>query len=302
MAFGCLHAGSVHSDYEYFVDEMPKFIERECATILVGAGDFVEGLKHGLIERGEVIAGMNYTVQEKMAARMVAKVLLKVFEARFRGEGIKTSKRLKVAIKKALLDFIYIPGNHDEWEEDLGIEPLASFHLELVSRVTKGITKIVKERGRVRSLNGDIAETVSSKITNVLYETYRLPSGVDIEVYHPHMGRATTTSLRAENQLGFARKAQVVIIANFHTAVEVELWEEGRGQRVALQVGTNKHMTKFESNMAKKVDFGYGCVQFDSYKGRIVRNTTSFCGSEREPTRMRNEDYYEELEEKLGII
>jgi len=302
VGFGCLHAGSVHSDYEYFVNEMVEFIIRERATLLVGAGDFIEGLKHNLVERGEVIAGMNYTVQEKMSARMVSTVLLKVFARWFSSEGITTGRKMKSAIKKALVGFVYIPGNHDEWEEDFGVTPLTTFHLELVSRVIEGITKIVRERGKVRSSNGDIAEIVKSKITNILDKTYKLSSGINLEVYHPHMGRAVTTSLRAEHQLVFGRKAHLVVLANFHTAVEVEKWQEDMGQRLALQLGTNKHMTKFESNMGKRVDFGYGCVRFDVYKGRIVRNTTSFCGSEREPVRLRNEDFYEELQEKLGVL
>jgi len=300
VGFGCLHAGSVHSDYEYFVNELPKFIERERATLLVGAGDFLEGLKHNLVERGEVIAGMNYTEQEKFAARLIAAVLLKTFKTRFRGEGINTARKMVRAIREALLGFAYIPGNHDEWEEDFGVTPLTTFHLELVSRVVDGITKIVKDQGKVRSLNGDISEIVRSKITNVLDKVHRLPSGIKLQVFHPHMGRATTTSLRAEHQLFFGRKAQLVVLANFHTAVEVEKWQANMGQRLALQLGTNKHKTKFESDMGKIVDFGYGCVRFYVHKGRIMRNTTTFCGSEREPVVRKNEEIYEKMHEELS--
>ena len=302
VAFGCLHAGSVNSDYRYFVDELPGFIERECATLLVGAGDFIEGLKHNLVERGEVIAGMNYTEQEKFAARMIAKVLLKVFATRFKGEGIKTSIKMGRAIKKALLDFVYIPGNHDEWEEDLGVTPLAIFHLELESLVVDGITNIARSQSKVRSLNGEITKIVRSKITNIIDKVHKLPSGIKLQVFHPHMGRAATTSLRAEHELAFGRGAHVVVLANFHTAVEVEKWNAELGQRLALQLGTNKHKTKFEQRMGKTVDFGYGCVRANVHNGRIVRNATTFCGSERDPVELNNQDIYEKLQEDLGVV
>ena len=54
--------------------------------------------------------------------------------------------------------------------------------------------------------------------------------------------------------------------------------------------------------MGKTVDFGYGCVRTNVHNGRIVCNTTIFCGSERDPVELSNLDIYEKLQEDLGVV
>ena len=302
VAFGCLHAGSTNCDYEYFVNELVNFMERENATLLVCAGDIIEGLKHNLIARKEVIGGMNYTDQEELAGRMVSAVLLERVERRFYLEpGKQTKAKLIRAIRNAIMPFVYIPGNHDEWEEELGFTPTIVFRQFVETRLIDGINKIVKRHRRLSSMNGDVINIVRSNITNIVDSAHKLPSGIQLEVFHPNQGRASTTSLRAEHWLNFGRKSQLMILANFHTAVLVEKWEPGLGQRVVLQIGANKHGTRFEDRMGKTVDFGYGCVHISSLDGRIMRNTTVFIGSERERVKWTNAEFYKWYEAETKV-
>src|SRR3989344_660363 len=126
LAFGCLHAGSVYSQYRFFVEQVPELIIRQGIKFLVGAGDYIEGLKHNLILRGEVLGAMNYTDQETFAAKLVGAVMVKVFRSRFE-KLMKSKKRkrpsrekLEGMVKRSMLDYLHWRGNHDEWVEEFG--------------------------------------------------------------------------------------------------------------------------------------------------------------------------------------
>ena len=176
IAFGCLHAASIFSEYSLFVNDVPKQILEYGATVLVGAGDLIEGLEHDLDKRGEVMAGWNYTQQERLAARMISSVILKVFKVRLHKalEGFKKRKpsaeELKAAVEESLLTFLYIPGNHCAWVKRKGVTPLATFGPTLVKQLINGIAETLGELGLYLP---NLGRVVESKVIDG--EVHQLP-------------------------------------------------------------------------------------------------------------------------------
>lgn len=274
LLFGCLHAGYTTTDYEYFVEKYPETILRHNVKMLVGLGDFVAGLKHNMLCRGDVFGGLNYSEQEELAANLVATVIFKVFKKRFcaalsgkNGRKISSSEVLEM-VEEALIYFAFRVGNHDDWQSEEGITPLALFKIKLTSALTQAVRAALADKG----LNGmDIAGLVDKHVTFVPYHNpvYRLPSGLLLGLHHPYMARAKTTSLRAQELLK-ASDCQIEGSANFHTAIVTESWQSDLGQRIVAQVGTMVLHTGYELNKMKIVDFGPIYLRVRSQDGRII--------------------------------
>ncbi len=283
LSFGCLHAGCVHTKVNWFVKVVPQIILERDINYLVGAGDFVEGTKHNLLVKGEIIDGINNTVQEDYAAYLVSEVMLKVFRARlaarFAAKKPKHSEILNL-INEALVQFIYIPGNHCCWIQEAGVNPLNTFRKSLIERLREEISGILKEFVPGFNLNySDLSSLVIRKVLRVKEdEPLALPSGVKLQVVHPYMGRALTYSARPEQTLGFASGSNLVISANFHVALALSKYQwQGRvGERIEMQLGTIKEKSGFETHLLKHLDTGVGVLDIQSRDGRIVARDTTF--------------------------
>jgi hypothetical protein len=292
MAYGCLHAGSVNLDMEFFLRELTQRILDHEATILVGAGDFVEGVNHELMNRKEVYGGLVVTEQEILAARLIARVTVNIFRARFPdilkrlrekiGERQPTDDELHAAISEALLLNLLIEGNHDEWVKRGGVIPLRIMYTEIVTVVMRAIEQDLDKHG-LRTLG--LYNLVQSKTLILPFGRHQLPSGLHLTVSHPHMSRTKTTSIRAQAALNQARDSQLAIMANFHVGIVVHQWNGTLGQRCCMQVGTLMVDTDFEHKKQKTVDFGFGFVRVVSVKGRVVETHTSFYGRRPEDCR-----------------
>jgi len=276
LNWGCLHAGSVFSEYRFFVHEVPKIMLRQGSKVLVGCGDLIEGLEHDLDKRGETMAGMNYTDMENLAAWMISRVMLKVFEVRL-DEALQSFKEkapgrpeLRSLVNECLVTFLYREGNHDAWVLKRGVVPLAVFGPALVSYLTGGVAVILKER---RLKLPDLQNITETKVC--YGEVHTLPSGVPVTLLHPFMARALTSSLRAQQMLEQA-KTPVVVGANFHVAINVDQWDSDFGQRVAQQVGSIVWKTEFEHGKLKTLDVGVGHLRILSCEGRILMTESAF--------------------------
>jgi hypothetical protein len=275
VSFACLHAGSIETDYEFFVKELPKIILKTRAKILVDAGDTKEGTKHKLMMKGELIAGMNNTQQEKVAAHLIGTVIFEVFKARFNEALSKIGKEnigpenLKEAILDALVQFYYILGNHDLWESEEGHEPLEVFHSRLVEFLVENIEKHLAS---FKLPFIPVLELVKQKILR--REFFELPSGLKVSVQHPFMARAKTTSLRPQEMLEYAKSfgCKVAIGGNFHASENIEEWDMDLGQCVSHEIGTIKHGSNFERRKMKLVDQGVGYLRILSSIQEIERN------------------------------
>jgi hypothetical protein len=262
------------------------------ATILVGAGDFVEGVNHELMNRKEVYGGLVVTEQEILAARLIARVTVNIFRARFPdilkrlrekiGERQPTDDELHAAISEALLLNLLIEGNHDEWVKRGGVIPLRIMYTEIVTVVMRAIEQDLDKHG-LRTLG--LYNLVQSKTLILPFGRHQLPSGLHLTVSHPHMSRTKTTSIRAQAALNQARDSQLAIMANFHVGIVVHQWNGTLGQRCCMQVGTLMVDTDFEHKKQKTVDFGFGFVRVVSVKGRVVETHTSFYGRRPEDCR-----------------
>jgi len=280
----CLHAGSINTDYEYFVNETPKIILQNKATILVNAGDTIEGLAHKLAEQGEVVAGMNnHTVQERFAAYLIGEVIVRVFKERFKNlfsllsEEEKKNvspEKLSLLVSNALLKYYYILGNHDLWQGRDAYEPLSVFHLTLEGFILKQVNNVLAEHNLSCNNPGAI---VSEHLKRT--ETFNLSSGLKVGIQHPHMSRSKTTSLRLQGMLQFASNCQIVIGGNFHVAETLLEWENKLGERVCQEIGTMKHHSSFEDHKLKTVDHGGGLLIVRSSGQRIRSVSTSFFGA-----------------------
>jgi len=305
VSFGCLHAGSVETDYKFFVEEVTNKILELKATILVDAGDTKEGLKHNLDKKGEIIAGMNNTTQEKFAAHLIGSVILEVFKKRLDSHLASVNQdglipdRLHKIISDSLVKFIYILGNHDLWETEEGHEPLEVFHLTLKNFLHEQMDAYL------------VSKNISHlEVTNILNEKvlrqefFILPSGLKISVQHPHMARAKTTSLRPQGMLDFGKRygCQIVIGANFHVSENVEEWDMDLGQCVCQELGTIKHGSNFERRKSKMVDQGIGYLRILSKDGRIFMTESAFYGEPKPRPPINNIDIINAFIKNLGIV
>lgn len=285
-AFGCLHAGCKDSDSTYFRDVLPTLILKDGVDTLVGVGDFIEGLKHDLLLKGQISTGskfvLNYTKQEKLSAYLVGWVIFKVFKVRFEALMKETGrekvgqKRLSEFIKKSLIKFVYCAGNHCEWVEPLGFDPLATFRSELKVLLIYHLTKYLESHDLFAH---DLREILQDKLIEVEQnEAYQANSGLPMALLHPSMSRTKTTSIRPQEMLQKAEDVNSILVfgANFHVAEAVHHWSFDYGQRVCLQLGTIKVKSGFEEGKLKTVDFGFGFLKVWSCGTRIVRTEVTF--------------------------
>src|SRR3989344_2024851 len=283
LAFSCLHAGSVYTEMKFFVNEVPDLILRHNVRTLIDCGDNIQGLKHDLSASGEVIDGTNYTDHERLAANLCAAVITKVFSVRFTAAIGKMNIRAKQsravitqAINDSLLLFNYIDGNHDEWVVPLGMSSLAIFRLTLIEEVVSEIYSILIQNKI--SFEGDFLKDIVEKHI-VKSKILSLPSsGLTVDVSHPHMGRASTSSLRSQEML---RKSQchICMIGNFHTAIAIEQWDSEFGQRVAIQQCSIVWKTGFEEGHTKILDVVVSYLHVKSANGRIFMTEAMYYGS-----------------------
>ncbi|MDZ4286003.1 MAG: hypothetical protein U1A23_03685, partial [Candidatus Sungbacteria bacterium] len=119
LFFGCLHAGYTSTDYEYVVKKFPEHILKYDIQTLVGIGDFIAGLQHGFMHKGEVLY-MNNTEQEQFAAEIIATIMYRVFTTRFKAklsllDSTPSDQEIRKIVDCSLLRFLGIKGNHDTW-------------------------------------------------------------------------------------------------------------------------------------------------------------------------------------------
>ena len=281
---GCIHSASTESDYTFLLKEFPLLILKHRTPTWVDSGDIMEGLKHGLDRKQEVLPGMNNnTIQEFFAAHCRGSVIFDVFKQRF-GDAIagKEIDKNGVAgtVDKALLRYIYRTGNHDTWVAEDGHIPLATFHQRLNEYLSDEIEKYLSS---LKLPCANIRNIVRDHVTQTKFFT--LPSGLQVSMQHPYMSRAKTTSIRPQEMLDYAKRhgCQIAIGANFHVSECVEEWDMNLGQCVSMEIGTMKHGSDFERNKMKLVDQGVGFLRTLSSNQRIFMAESSFHGGPRIP-------------------
>ena len=305
VGFACLHAGSVETDYNFFVNRVPEIILTQNAQLLVGAGDIIEGNEHDLMIKGEVIGGADNTVQEKWAANMIGMVISKVFKTRFDQamQGVDkdklNSEKIIELVKAALLVFNVIPGNHDLWSKKHGHNPLEIFRSTLEAYLNAHIQN---------TLSGyklpfvPVGHIVGERV--ISESVHQLPSGLKLSVQHPHLSRAKTTSIRPQEMLEFGKRmgCQVTIGANFHVGEIVNEWDMDLGQCVCMELGTIKHGSNFERNKMKTVDQGVGSLKIVSKGQRIIMTEGVFDGEDNPGPPINNLDVINMFLQKIGIV
>ncbi len=275
-SFGCMHTGSIHTDYKFMLHEFPKLIAASEAKYLNALGDQIEGLKHNLVNRGEVLAGFSsYTEQEKLCAFVLAEMILTTLDLRLKKEiparGIDvlkiSPKDVEILIDDLLLIFMYWIGNHDDWETEFGFTPLVKFDDDLRKHLFQNLNKVLAEN-RLTALSYEaVDKLLESRIRRMKKgEFITLPSGVTVDGAHYYTRRSNTSSSWLQTVLSDLSKAQLLYIANFHVAEMVEEWSRDHGLRVAIQLPTIKTKSEFESNMGKRTDFGAAIQTVWSHK------------------------------------
>ncbi|MEK7546343.1 MAG: hypothetical protein AAB554_04700 [Patescibacteria group bacterium] len=282
VAICCMHAGSLDTDYDHFLTEVPRVMLERGVGTLVSAGDHVEGTSHDLLLKGEIYAGFDNTTQEELAASMIATVLFKVFKVRF-DAALKASLPKKweetAALVKATLPiFRYVPGNHCGWVSKHGIKPLNTMVHEIVRLLTEWVEDHLATKG-LQIVSA--MRLVKSHVQTVPKGRFTLPSGLPMGMTHPHMGGSETISSAAQKAFMKYRDCPVVFIGNFHTGVVVEERSAQLGQRICMQIGTQKHGSSYEDGFMKTVDQGFGYAEIISVSGRIVGTVTTFYGNDK---------------------
>ncbi|KKW06190.1 MAG: hypothetical protein UY40_C0002G0040 [candidate division CPR1 bacterium GW2011_GWC1_49_13] len=303
LGFGCLHAGSIYSEYEWFVQECPRIILEHNIKNLVAAGDLIEGLEHDLDKRGEVMGGSDYSDQQIFAARLIGSVVSSVFQSLFSKAMERYAKRkpsngeLKTIVENALMNSYFIPGNHCSWTRRKGIKPLTEFEPKLVEYLTTGIENELEKRGlQIPRLN----KLVEAQVMRG--EDQILKSGLGLTIRHPGMSRTLTSSLRAQHTLD-QTNTPTTMLANFHVAIAVEQWEKELGQRVAMQLGSIVWKTEYEHDKLKgRLDVGVGYLKTlaDENQRILVTEMAYFGGGNRKAFTNR-ETFLDPFMADLGI-
>lgn len=308
LRFGCLHAGYTTTDYEQFVKEYPEIIVKYKVRILFGLGDFIAGLKHSLMHRGEIIGALNNTDQEIFAAELIATIIFKTFKERFENallkfNDIKPSREELISIISdplVLVDFTYIDGNHDGWQLAEGTTPLVTFRDKLQKILVREINALITAKDLPAI---DVDGLVEKKLIHLpdFRPVHKLSSGLTSGARHPGMARADTTSLRAQKALD-ALGTQVVGIANFHVATTVRKWRPDLGQCVAVQAPTQVIYTPFEGSKMKKLDFGPVFNRVLSHNGRIYMDETAYFGKPLLEAPLPKWTDVDQLKNSLGLL
>ena len=298
LFFGCLHAGYTTTDYEYIVKDLPLVALERDIDVICGLGDFVAGLAHDFMHSGEIIGSLNVTEQETFAAELVGTLMCKVFNERYK--KFMGKENPSTLVEKLLPYFVCIQGNHDMWPKRHGITPLVVFKDKLVGLLRAYLSKIFINEGS----SFDIVSILTKKIVEVdqCAAVYKLPSGLSMELYHPHMPSGGTTSLRAQKMIEVSPESQIIGGANFHTAIVVHKWQPDIGQRVAAQAGTLVIYTHFEHHKLKVVDFGVVYLRTCSRNERIIVTESAFYGKSHLSKPRVKWTNIAELKNELGII
>ncbi|MBU6141882.1 hypothetical protein KGO95_02030 [Patescibacteria group bacterium] len=306
VGFSCMHAGSVHTAEEFILNDLPEIVVNEKANVLFSAGDNIEGMKHDLLLRKEVLAGFNYSKMEEYAAKLLSTVMLKAFDKRLTG-ALKdkdpkkmTQAEVKELIAELLVIFIYICGNHDEWELDIGLDPLAHFDLCMRMMLRDGIGKILMGHGLPSLSSQEISELVDKKVIRFTEDDhYTLPSGLTVGAIHYHAGRTATNSVWPERALAQFR-VHHELVGNFHVEEHVEEYDAELGLRASDMLPTLKCKSDFESKKGKIVDFGVGVRKLISYKGRVLITEGGLHGKNPHKSAPPDEAYQAHLK-RLGL-
>ena len=293
ISFACLHSlatypdGTVLTDCKFILEQLPKIILCENATILVGSGDFIQGSKvHNLHLRGEVFLGLNLTTQENVAAYLVQAPIMEVFKVRFdefmKGKDQKniSKEELEDAISRFLITFVYCAGNHDLWQTGDAVGALVYFRMYLEKFLLDGIATSIKKYNFLIDYF-TLQKLVISKIVKDLPDEkirFITTNGIKMKSTHPHTARNKTLSIPPETLLNKHSEAQVVIAGNWHTAFEMQQSDESIGLRHMIQVPTLLLRTFFEDNKMKRTDFGINTSCIRSYDKKIYEVETGFFG------------------------
>ncbi|MCI0566283.1 hypothetical protein L0Y46_03745 [bacterium] len=281
VGFGCLHTGSNSTDYSYFLREAPRLILARRATLFVAAGDLTEGLAHRLLERGEVFAGINNTEQEKAAAHLIGEVISRVFTVRFEESLKQAGGTLEPVaadiVRSSLVDFLWVPGNHDEWQKQSGVSPLEKFEEELIDYICESVeSALAAKELHVRNVRGIVRGKIFKDTMKNEIRYVSPISGICMKTVHPGTARTETVTISSERVLAKYDRAHVVFPANWHIAVRVEHYDQSIGQRLALQFPTICTHTHFEDTKIKNTDFGIGFCRIFSKKSKIIEIEAGF--------------------------
>lgn len=280
--FSCMHAGYATTQYAWWINDVPGLILRHGAKILVCCGDKIAGGKHNLHMKRQILAGLTYTQQELLAARLEGYVIFETFKSRFREElnrfnGRLSAKCLAAIINAALIYYYYNFGNHDgDWVAELGFTPYETFTPELIRYLTRKITLYLREL-RVGFPNFSHVEAIVRKHIS-FGQVHVLSSGLKMGINHPRMARAQTASMRAQQVLRYLRRCHIVEFGNFHTAKAVLEWNWELGERIAIENGSILSGTEFEAGKLKIVDTAISFLKVYSKDGRIVMTQPFFEG------------------------
>lgn len=305
LFFSCLHAGYNTTDYEYVVKRLPEILFDNKVRYLCCLGDLVAGLSHNFLEQGEVMGGINYTEQEQFAAELVGTVLVKVFERGLQGISDFSKFSAKTIVENLLPTFLYIAGNHDDWQKRFGVLPLVTFRSKLVNLLAERVEMALKKHNLTISFT-ELSGTINAKVIELSMDgsnylpMFTLPSGLSIELRHPHMGRAKTKSLRAQEILE-SSDAHIVGHGNFHTAIVTDVWEPQLGQRVDVEAPTFVIFTDFENHKNKKVGFGPVCLRVLSRDKRIFMTESAFYNTPILQAPRPKWTNWQELKKELGV-
>lgn len=288
----CPHVGCKFTNLSWILKDIPESMIACNTQYLACPGDIIEGLKHNLREEGSLISSdnfvANYTWQESFAAWLFGEAIMKVFKERIEKYDLKNCSQEEIykLILSCLVTFVWIPGNHDDWNKENKNDVLGAFSRDLEFYLLTSLSDYFAQKGI--DLSGNIRlllNIINQKAVRLtVNKPYRLFSGLESSLLHPYMGGTKTRSIRVENALDMA-STPLVFLGNFHTTEIFSEWRADRGYCLGVQTGTLKQESVFERNkMKKELDSNYIEVKVASMnlqkskKPRISEVTVTIMG------------------------
>lgn len=284
-AIACTHYGSIHTHYRFITKELPVLMAKNRVKHLMIIGDLIEGIKHNLIETGEVALGIDVTTQEELGAMVTAESILAALDLVLRDlkseaklDGI-TSKNIAALIEEHLLHCFYWVGNHDDWGLPTGNWSLMVFDLKLRDLLFRNLSKVLIKNGLPELSFAECDALVQKRIVRMCKNNPRsLASGTFVDGAHYYARRSMTSSSWPQTMLADLKNGHVTYCANFHVAEALEESNPALGLRSAIMIATSKVKTRFESNMAKRTDFGGVIQTYYIHNGRGMMNEVTYAG------------------------
>lgn len=288
----CRHIGCLKTLYHTADHDLPLLLAD--ADAFIDAGDSIQGIAHDYEYNGENLPIVNgFDKQQVLAANLFKKNLIDAFSIRAkRLSESKSKQNVADFIRKCLISFRFITGNHPAWATRTRNSLVLGHFEDLLKHLLfVDILRICREHGYTDVDSDEALKIINEKIIRVGEDGIAEIDGIRVGVKHPHKSRTLTKSQRVQEVINFIYGSfyafmknnkekhpdvSLAYVGNFHEAAAVHVSKFGR-TLLGVMVGAYLKDTQFEVNKDKVVDIGPAKVEaYLNPDGQILYSQIEF--------------------------